>query len=219
VGSEYRRGGRRLSTRDGFRLAKTAKAADTRDMELLARLARVWRNQRLRWRQAGLNEYTNTPFFRECGLAIGEGCRIFSNNPHETFGSEPYLIRIGNHVTITSGVKFITHDGGTWVFRQEDPAFDVFGPIEVKDNVFIGIGTILMPGVTIGENCVIGSHSVVSRSIPANSVAAGVPARVIMGLEEYRAKKLTQRTVVRGFSAAERKAVLLRLWENRTEDS
>lgn len=188
-------------------------------MELLARLRRIWRNQRLRWKQAGLNEYTNTPFFRECGLMIGEGCRIFSKNPAETFGSEPYLIRIGHHVTITSGVKFITHDGGTWVFRQEDPDFDVFGPIEVKDNVFIGIGTLIMPGVTIGENCVIGSHSVVSRSIPPNSVAAGVPARVIMGLEEYRAKKLTQRTVVRGLSADERRAVLMRLWTKQSSHS
>jgi acetyltransferase-like isoleucine patch superfamily enzyme len=181
-------------------------------MNLLTRIRRILRNQRLRWRQAGLNEYTNTPFFRAHGLRIGEGCRIFSKNPHETFGSEPYLIRIGDHVTITGGVKFITHDGGTWVFRLEDPDFDVFGPIEVKDNVFIGIGTIVMPGVTIGENSVIGSHSVVSRDIPPNSVAAGVPAKVIMSLEEYRAKKLTQRTVVRGLGPVERKAALMKLW-------
>ena len=145
-------------------------------------------------------------------MQVGEGCRIFSKSPHETFGSEPYLVRIGNHVTITGDVKFITHDGGTWVFRQEDPDFDVFGPIEVKDNVFIGIGTLVMPGVTIGENSVIGSHSVVSRDIPPGSVAAGVPARVIMTLEEYREKKLEERTVVRGLSPSERKDVLMRLW-------
>ena len=184
-------------------------------MAIFDRIRRVLSNQRMRWRQAGLNEYTNSAFFREYGIRIGEGCRIFSKNPHETFGSEPYLVRIGNHVTITGDVKFITHDGGTWVFRQEDPDFDVFGPIEVKDNVFIGIGTLIMPGVTIGENSVIGSHSVVSRDIPPGSVAAGVPARVIMSLEEYREKKLEQRTVVRGLSPAERKAVLMRLWDKK----
>lgn len=184
-------------------------------MSLHLRIQRIWFNQRLRLKQAGLNEYTIVPVLRDLGLRVGEDCRIFTKNPYEMFGSEPYLIRIGNHVTVTTGVKFITHDGGTWVFRREDPDFDVFGPIEVKDNVFIGIGTIVMPGVTIGENCVIGARSVVSTDIPPDSVAAGVPARVLMSLDEYRAKKLAQRTVVRGLSRAERRAALLRLWETR----
>jgi acetyltransferase-like isoleucine patch superfamily enzyme len=187
-------------------------------MSAIRRLLQVWSNQRLRLKQAGLDEHNNSPFLREFGVQIGEGCRIFTKNPCEMFGSEPYLIRIGSHVTVTTGVKFITHDGGTWVFRREDPDFDVFGPIAVKDNVFIGIDTIVMPGVTIGENCVIGSHSVVAKDIPPNSVAAGVPARVIMGLDEYRTKKLSQRTVVRGLPPAERRAVLMRLWEIRKSD-
>lgn len=184
-------------------------------MHIVRRIRQIWFNQRIRFKQAGLNEYNNSSFLREFGVRIGENCRMFTKNPYETFGSEPYLIRIGDHVTVTTGVKFITHDGGTWVFRQEDPDFDVFGPIEVKDNVFIGIGTIIMPGVTIGENSVIGSHSVVSRDIPPNSVAAGVPAKVIMGLDEYREKKLAQRTVVRGLGPAERRAALMRLWDKR----
>ncbi len=182
-------------------------------MNLIKRFRQLWFNQRIRFKQAGLNALNNSPFLREFGVRIGSDCRIFTKNPFEMFGSEPYLTRIGDHVTITSGVKFITHDGGTWVFRLEDPDFDVFGPIEVKDNVFIGIGTIIMPGVTIGENSVIGSHSVVSKDIPPNSVAAGVPAKVIMNLEEYRAKKLPQRTVVRGLGPTERKAVLMKLWD------
>ncbi len=182
-------------------------------MALLERIRRVLHNQRLRWRQAGLNEYTNTAIFREFGVRIGSGCRIFSKSPIETFGSEPYLIRIGDHVTITEGVRFITHDGGTWVFRLEDPDFDVFDTIELKDNVFIGIATIIMPGVTIGENTVIGSHSVVSKDIPANSVAAGVPAKVIMTLEEYRIKKLPKRQAVRGLDYAQREALLSGLWD------
>jgi acetyltransferase-like isoleucine patch superfamily enzyme len=188
-------------------------------MPFFERLRRVWRNLQLRLRRTGLNEYTNAPLFRAYGLQVGDGCRIFSTDPNGTFGSEPYLIRIGDHVTVTADVKFITHDGGTWVFRREDPDFDAFGPIEVKDNVFIGVGAIIMPGVTIGENCVIGARSVVSTDIPPNSVAAGVPARVLMSLEEYRAKKLLQRTVVRGLPPVERRALLMRLWGSRNTKS
>ncbi len=184
-------------------------------MSAIRQLRQFWLNQGIRLRRMGLNESNNAAFLREYGLQIGERCRIFTKNPYEMFGSEPYLVRIGNHVTVTAEVRFITHDGGTWVFRQEDPDFDVFGPIEVKDNVFIGVGTIIMPGVTIGENCVIGARSVVSTDIPPHSVAAGVPARVLMSLEEYRAKKLPQRMVVRGLPPAERRAALLRLWGSR----
>ena len=177
------------------------------------RIRRVWQIQRTHWKLAGLDEYTNTPFYRAWGVRVGEGCRIFSKDPYGTFGSEPFLVRLGDHVTITEGVRFITHDGGTWVFRREDPDFDVFGPIEIKDNVFIGINTLIMPGVTVGPNAVVGANSVVSRDVPPDSVAAGVPAKVIMSLEEYRAKKLPQKTVVRGAPPAERRRILSRLWD------
>ena len=103
-----------------------------------------------------------------------------------TFGSEPYLISIGHHVTVTSGVQFVTHDGGVWVFREQDPDIDVFGPITIGNNVFIGINAIIMPGVSIGENCVIGAGTVVTRSVPSNTVAVGVPARKIATIDEYR---------------------------------
>jgi acetyltransferase-like isoleucine patch superfamily enzyme len=125
------------------------------------------------------------------GVQIGDGCRIYGI-PEEVFGSEPYLCRLGDHVSITSGVRFVSHDGGVWVFRDEYPDLDVFGPIRVGSNVFIGINTIIMPGVTIGDNVVIGSGSVVTRSIPSGSVAAGVPARVLRPLEEYKAKAVAR---------------------------
>ena len=116
-----------------------------------------------------------------------ERCRILAE-PLATFGSEPYLITIGEHVEITSGVVFITHDGGAWSLRDFDDKYknlDVFGPIKLGNNVFIGNNAIILPGVTIGENSVIGAGSVVTKSIPANSVAAGNPCRVIRTLEEY----------------------------------
>lgn len=54
---------------------------------------------------------------RNKGLRIGNGCEIYRS---VNFGSEPYLISIGNDVRITSGVKFCTHDGGIWTLRKKD---------------------------------------------------------------------------------------------------
>jgi acetyltransferase-like isoleucine patch superfamily enzyme len=125
------------------------------------------------------------------GVQVGENCRIYGI-PEEVFGSEPYLCRLGDHVSITSGVRFVSHDGGVWVFRHLFPDLDVFGPITVGNNVFIGINAVIMPGVTIGDNVVIGSGAVVTRDIPSNSVAAGVPARVVRSLDDYLAKALAK---------------------------
>lgn len=131
---------------------------------------------------------TNGRKFRKAGGKIGVGCEIF---PDVEFGSEPYLIQIGNHVRITNGVRFCTHDGGLWVLRNLDSTLkhaDVFGRIVVGDNVHIGWNAIIMPNVTIGNNCIIGAGSVVTKDIPDNSVAAGVPAKVIESIEVYHEK-------------------------------
>ena len=88
------------------------------------------------------------------GLQIAADCRVIGV-PH--FGPEPWLISIGRHVTISSGVTFINHDGGTWVFRDQPKYRDVikFGRITIHDNCFIGFGSTLLPGVTIGRRCAI----------------------------------------------------------------
>lgn len=117
------------------------------------------------------------------GGKLGSGCEIY---PEVEFGSEPYLIEIGDNVRITNGVKFVTHDGGLWVLRnlgQHD--IDLFGKIRIGNNVHIGWNAIIMPGVTIGDNVVIGCGAVVTKDIPSNSVAAGVPAKVLKTLDEY----------------------------------
>ena len=105
-----------------------------------------------------------------------------------SFGSEPYLITIGNHVSISSKVIFVTHDGRTWVFRENEKRISdigIFGPITIRDNCFIGIRSIILPNVIIGPNSVVGAGSVVTKNIPPNSVWAGVPARHISTLDEY----------------------------------
>jgi len=154
------------------------------------------------------------PYFREQGLQVGEGTRIVSKDVGGTFGSEPYLIRIGNNCSLAAGVRFITHDGGVWALRNKHPDLDCFAPIEIKDNVIIGMDSIIMMGVTIGPDCVIGAGSVVTRDIPPGSVAAGIPAKVLMTLEEYEAKKLAQKVPVRGLPHKQRKEILMKLWDD-----
>ena len=141
---------------------------------------------------------------RALGVRVGCDCRIYDCH----FGSEPYLITIGDHVTITAGVQFCTHDGGVWVFRKEYPDIDVFAPIRVGNNVFIGAYSILLPGAVVGDNCVIGAGSVVAGEIPANCVAAGAPARVVRSLEEYRSRSLARAVHIRNLPREERRRIL-----------
>ena len=108
--------------------------------------------------------------------------RLYGN---VSWSTEPWIITLGDNVYITDGVKFITHDGGTLLFRNRVPDLEITKPITVGDNVYIGNNVIILPGVTIGNNVIIGAGAVVSRDIPDNSLAVGVPARVIKTADEY----------------------------------
>ncbi|MDE4085891.1 acyltransferase [Planococcus maritimus] len=121
---------------------------------------------------------------KQMGVKVGEGCRFFSTN----FSSEPYLITIGNNVTITVGVRFITHDGGMWTVRKARPEYEyanIVGKIVIGDNVFVGMDSLLLPGISIGDNSIVAAGSVVTKSFPSNSVIGGNPARLITDLDTY----------------------------------
>lgn len=153
-------------------------------------------------------------FSRNIGVEVGYKCRFLSINPG-TFGSEPFLISIGNHVTITSGVKFITHDGSVWVFREKQPDIELFGSIIVKDNVFIGINTTILPGVVIGENSIIGAGSIVTKNVPSDSVVAGIPAKRICSVDEYYHKNKENFSYVKSLSPKEKKKYLSQKLKNK----
>lgn len=106
---------------------------------------------------------------RKIGVEIGEKCS-FTTCP--LWGSEPYLITIGNRVRFSGEVMLITHDGGTWVFRENEKYKNVvrYGGITIGNNVFIGARTIILPNVHIGDNVVVGAGSVVTKSIPSGEV-------------------------------------------------
>jgi len=119
-------------------------------------------------------------YARWIGVTIGENCRMINVK----YSTEPYLIFIGDHVSATS-VHFENHDGGVWCFREQNPDIDIIKPIRIGNNVYIGFGAVILPGVTIGDNVVIGACALVSKDIPSNSVAVGVPARVIKTIDQY----------------------------------
>ena len=153
-------------------------------------------------------------YARKVGVNVGERCNFVSPPPN--WGSEPWLITIGNHVELSGNVTFITHDGATWVIRDQYKDVLRYGKIIIHDNCFIGSGTTIMLGVEIGENSIIGANSVVTKSIPKNSVYAGNPARFISSLEDYR-KKCIEGTPNYDVSAYKRdkKHVVLKLLDKK----
>lgn len=127
-------------------------------------------------------------YLRLLGVRVGENCKIATSIWN--FGSEPWLIEIGNNVSVTFGVIFLTHDGASRLFRKTIPGMNTrfgnrYAPIQILDNCFIGVNTILMPGVSIGPNSIVGAGSIVTKDVPPNSVYAGSPARFVFSLDEY----------------------------------
>ena len=122
---------------------------------------------------------------KRLGLILGGGVTIYGS---VFYGTEPWLITIGDNCHITNGVKFITHDGGTLLFRDQIPDLEITKPITIGDKVYVGNDVIFMPGVTVGNNVIIGTGSIGTKDIPNNSVAVGVPARVIKSTSDYLEK-------------------------------
>lgn len=123
---------------------------------------------------------------RYLGVKVGKNCRIYIDD----FGSEPFLIEIGNNVTITSGCKLITHDGSTWLIRDEKGRRYLYKKIIIGNNVFIGLNSILMPGVHVGNNVIIAAGSIVTKSVPDDVIIGGNPAKIIGNYYNYEQKAL-----------------------------
>lgn len=114
-----------------------------------------------------------------------------------------HLIELGDEVVISKRVTFLTHDfsittGLVAVNERPKEEQKTDGRIKIGRNVFIGLGTTLLPGTTIGDNVIVGACSVVKGVIPANCVVAGNPARVLCSISDYmmkQKKRMKNRTV------------------------
>ena len=139
---------------------------------------------------------SNVDFYRSLGVKIGSNTKfiVFPHaDDHPNFGSEPFLIEIGDDCLISFGVTFLTHDGSMCLCRKISPdkqSIGRFGKIKIGNNVFIGCHSIIMPNVSIGNNVVVGAGSIVTKNIPDGEVWAGNPAQFIKSTEEYIQKCL-----------------------------
>lgn len=121
--------------------------------------------------------------YRLYGAKIGNNVRAFS----PITSAEPYLIYVGDNVTVSTGVRFITHDNSA--IKIFDDATDFVGPISIGNSVFIGANSTLLPGISIADNCIIGAGSVVSKSFSEpGTVIAGNPAKPISSVEIMKKK-------------------------------
>lgn len=143
---------------------------------------------------------------RKAGVRMGKDNQFLSN----FWSSEPYLIEIGDNCQITAGVKIFTH-GGAKVARVIEPNFDCFGKVKIGSNVYIGTNSLIMPGVTVGDNVLIAAGSVVTNSVPSNVVIGGNPAHIICTFDDYYQKNKRYNVDTKQLTPSEKREVLLSL--------
>lgn len=116
--------------------------------------------------------------FRESGVEIGKNCRISPHSYIDRHGK----VKIGDNVTITAWCRILSHDGAGVVVGMKIPD----GCTEICSNTFLGLNSIVLSGIKIGKNVVIGAGSVVTRNVPDNEVWVGNPAHFIKTIEQFR---------------------------------
>ena len=126
------------------------------------------------------------------GVQIGGGNHIDPKSSLIDL-SRPSLISIGSGCYMNDNFTILTHDWVTKVFLNSDREFlNSSGRVTIGNNVSFGQNVMILKGVTIGDNCFIGAGSIVTKDIPANSIAVGAPCKVVMTLEEYYLKRLVK---------------------------
>lgn len=116
---------------------------------------------------------------RDLGMQIGNDVLLPASTWIDT--SHCFLIRIEDHVGFGENCQILAHDA------QMDEFLDAarIGRVWIRESSHIGAGTVVLPGVEIGPRTMVGSNSVVTRSLPPNTVCAGNPAEVITSLDDY----------------------------------
>lgn len=135
--------------------------------------------------EVGENCYIEPPLHTSWGKNTHMGNHVYANfNLTLVDDTDVFIgnyVMIGPNVTIDTGTHPIRPD-----IRKKQAQYNL--PVTIGDNVWIGAGSIILPGVHIGENTVIGAGSIVTKDIPANVVALGIPCRVVREINEHDMK-------------------------------
>lgn len=119
---------------------------------------------------------------RERGLTFGANVQIVGQSFIDPDFAE--LITIGDNTTISADVMVLAHDGST----KRLLGYTRIAPVRIGSRVFVGARAVILPGVTIGDNAIVGAGSIVTHDVPAGTVVAGNPARKIADTEAYIAR-------------------------------
>ena len=128
------------------------------------------------------NTQTEKEYRIASGLKVGNNTNVYSWATID--GNWPWLISIGDNVTISSDVTILAHDASPCKVGCHTK----LGRVIIGNNVFIGAKATILCNVKIGDNVIVGAGSVVSRDLESGAVYAGNPARRICSFEEYRIK-------------------------------
>ena len=143
--------------------------------------------------------------WRKLGVKIGKNCKLYSC-PVTT---EPYLVEIGDNVTISGDVLFINHDNS--VIKVIEGATDIFGKITIGNNCFVGIRTLILPGVELADNIIVGGGSVVTKSfLEKGVIIAGNPAKVICSIDLFNEKYHTSTFNIDGLTFNEKRELIMK---------
>lgn len=126
-----------------------------------------------------LNREVPTDTLVKRGMKVGKGF-----NRQQGCFLDPthcFLISIGDDVTMSIRVTIMAHDAST----KKTLGYTKIGQVHIGDHVFIGANATILPGVSIGDYAVIGAGSIVTQDVPARTIVAGAPARVICGADGY----------------------------------
>jgi maltose O-acetyltransferase len=151
------------------RLTRRLEELDPADVETRTQLLRTLLGH------VGPGAWVEAPFHCDYGAQITLGARVFVNMGCVLLDAAP--ISIGDDVQLGPGVQLVTSDHPREA-RERAAGVESARPITVRARAWLGAGVIVLPGVEIGEDAVVGAGSVVTQAVPAGVVAAGNPCRV-----------------------------------------
>ena len=126
------------------------------------------------------------------GMIVGSNLARVAN---VYFDDLCWLIEIGNNVGLAANVNILCHDASTKRYL----GYSKVGRVKIGNDVFIGCGAVIMPGVTIGDNAIVGAGSVVKHDVPPSTVVCGNPAKVLCTLDEYLSKERSRFEITEHF--------------------